>query len=424
VEKQKNWWTKNVRKGRAKVRTHDDYRIRSRTILRPVEYALINAVQADLDETHLKIAIQTLEQLRRSPLWQSMSVLERQIPIDEVFKARARVDARNKQVEKEKQFENDSKFDVIEKVEEVDPRIYKIMKILGKDVITSKNEEGGKSNNIIKWNPIKKIGEYRRSVDPLRHLDIKSMSDFFATRVAVKYPSLIIEYQSPEKVSFMDEAFKMVNTYREQFSNKKWRYTWVEWFWIVAYTKSENIGKTRSMLRALDGKEGIMSYRHVRNMIERVIKFWEDYFEYVSYFFEFFQKVQTVIEGDQELNSEYKKMLLQDQIENEKYIMNMLNKHFKNRGLNPSSNGSGEDEEINKEQNLLNNGIDFKITRTRPDRIRIYHYNQNYTQEIDEYKKGLRKERPKIRKRCGPFSLSKLPSHAVMELYKQGKLKI
>jgi hypothetical protein len=144
VEKQKNWWTKNVRKGRAKVRTHDDYRIRSRTILRPVEYALINAVQADLDETHLKIAIQTLEQLRRSPLWQSMSVLERQIPIDEVFKARARVDARNKQVEKEKQFENDSKFDVIEKVEEVDPRIYKIMKILGKDVITSKNEEGEK----------------------------------------------------------------------------------------------------------------------------------------------------------------------------------------------------------------------------------------------------------------------------------------
>jgi hypothetical protein len=131
-----------------------------------------------LDETHLKIAIQTLEQLRRSPLWQSMSVLERQIPIDEVFKARARVDARNKQVEKEKQFENDSKFDVIEKVEEVDPRIYKIMKILGKDVITSKNEEGGKSNNIIKWNPIKKIGEYRRSVDPLRHLDIKSMSYF------------------------------------------------------------------------------------------------------------------------------------------------------------------------------------------------------------------------------------------------------
>ena len=153
----------------------------------------------------------------------------------------------------------------------------------------------------------------------------------------------------------------MVNTYREQFSNKKWRYMWVEWFWIVAYTKSENIGKTRSMLRALDGKEGIMSNRHIRNMIERVIKFWEDYFEYVPYFFEFFRKVLTVIEGDQELNSEYKKMLLQDQIENEKYIMNILTKHFKNTGPNPSSNGSGKDEEINKEGSL-SNGIDFKIT--------------------------------------------------------------
>jgi hypothetical protein len=247
------------------------------------------------------------------------------------------------------------------------------------------------------------------------------MLNYFALRVVPKYPS-ILEFEPPEKEERLKKAFDVINGYRKQFSNKKWVYMWFEWFWIVAYAKSESIGKTRRMLQALDGNQGIISVKHLRKRTEQAINFWEDFIEYGQYFSEFLRKGLSLIKGDQELYSEYKRILQKDQAENKKYLLDMSTKQFKETGLDSGSNNNSKPEDRNK-NGLLDDANALKITRTRPNRIRIYHYNPNYKQELIEYEKGLRKEKPKKRKRCGPFRLSELPSHTIIELFKRDILK-
>jgi hypothetical protein len=48
-------------------------------------------------------------------------------------------------------------------------------------------EKDGKSGKkIITWNPFKEIKRYRRTGDIIRHLDLSSIWDFIASKVAVK----------------------------------------------------------------------------------------------------------------------------------------------------------------------------------------------------------------------------------------------
>ncbi|HEY9388004.1 MAG TPA: hypothetical protein VIP70_13265 [Nitrososphaeraceae archaeon] len=67
---------------------------------------------------------------------------------------------------------------------------------------------------------------------------------------------------------------------------------------------------------------------------------------------------------------------------------------------------------------------DLKVIRTRPQRIRIYHYNPNYQKEMLGLAKRPVKEKPWRRKRCGPFSISQLPSNIIFQLKKEGRLQI
>jgi len=52
---------------------------------------------------------------------------------------------------------------------------------------------------VVIWNPIKEIKRYRRTGDILRHLDLNSIWNFIARKVAVKYPDTMAMFLSGEK---------------------------------------------------------------------------------------------------------------------------------------------------------------------------------------------------------------------------------
>ena len=63
--------------------------------------------------------------------------------------------------------------------------------------------------------------------------------------------------------------------------------------------------------------------------------------------------------------------------------------------------------------------IDDRAIKTRPERIRIHHSNPHYQEEPEEYRKGLRKEKPRKKKSCGPFDPSILPMEVRTRLHNE-----
>ena len=155
-------------------------------------------------------------------------------------KLKERVETRNRQIQIEEGIVEASRWNAIENVRDIDSHVYDIMKTVGEGFITTEdvkdNQEGEqKGNCIIKWNPITIIKRYRQFVDPLRHLNFKI--NFYA-KVLAKYPGILTRLLSGEREQILTKAFNVVDTYRKQFSNRNWRYTWFEWFWIVRYAQA------------------------------------------------------------------------------------------------------------------------------------------------------------------------------------------
>ena len=115
------------------------------------------------------------------------------------------------------------------------------------------------------------------------------MLDFFATKVIPKYPGLMNDFRSPENHFIMDKAFKVINAYRRQFSDKNWRYTWFEWFWIVMYAQTFTAGRAAKMMLSLDGKEKRLSRVYIKDRVQPVMKFWEEFFCYSTIFLNLLQ---------------------------------------------------------------------------------------------------------------------------------------
>jgi hypothetical protein len=383
---------------------------------KPVEYALNNKIRTHADETYLKVAKQGLEEIRRSPSWQSMSVFDRQMLIGNVFAANARVNARNQQIEELNR--RYSKWEVIHNLDEIDPRIYRFMKKLGSfltedklnDVCDENKNTVGKMKAIVRWNPIMEIKEYERLGDPLPYIYVPW--DFYE-KVLCKHAYVITEYITEIERNIIAKGVEIFNRYRDQFSNKKFLYTWYEWLWICAYAMIEGVGKTRSMLRQLNADDGqkrrILSRIHIRNMIERVIKFWEDYFKYIPYFFGLLNLIQVLIQRDEELKEKYEKMLEQLEKENDVELMNR-----EQRYLNKTTQQilASIDNSITNKNYVIDGSTedDKSLTAVRkgPELIRIHHSNPNYAKELKEFEEGLIKEKPKRIISCGPFNPSRL----------------
>jgi hypothetical protein len=405
--------------------------IPKRSTLNPVEYSPRNLIITKDEEKLLDKATKDMTQLRRDswrllPFSPPLPISERQKLEAYVACLKARVEARKqrRQVDDEEEARRDSEWNVIENVGDVDPHVYSLTKTLGRGTVTitektSDKERGVKGNNvIIRWNPITIIKKYRRSVDLLRHLDFKM--DFYA-KVLAKYYYIFTKYLFEEKKEILKKAFSVINTYRKQFSNRNWRYTWFEWFWIVRYAQAFSTRRAAKMLLALDGKEGSMSPKHIKDQMQSVIKFWEEFIHYSPYFFNFLKLVHKLIEKDPELKEEYRKILEQDENDNENYRKRMLEEHherIQQQQLHDDSNDNSNDY-----YKGANNNDDFKVAKVGPERVRIHHSNPNYQKEMEQFRRGLRKEKPKKKISC-TFSPSLLPIDIRIKLHKEGKIPI
>jgi len=174
------------------------------------------------------------------------------------------------------------------------------------------------------------------------------------------------------------------------------------------------------MLLSLDGKEGSMSPKHIKDQMQSVIKFWEEFIHYSPYFFNFLKLMHKLIEKDPELKEENRKIIEQDGNDNENYRKIMLEEHFEGIQQKQLQN-DGNDNNNNDYYGANNN--DFKITKIRPERVRIHHSNPNYQKEIEQFRIGLRKEKPKKKISC-TFSPSLLPIDVRIKLHKEGKIPI
>ncbi len=166
------------------------------------------------------------------------------------------------------------------------------------------------NKNVIKWNPITMIRKYRHMGDPFRHFDFPM--DFYA-KVVAKYDCIPTKSFSENDIEGLKKGFDIINKYRRQFYDRNYRYTWYEWFWIVRYAQAFTPRKAAKMLLALDGEEqgagGRMSPKHIKDNINPVMQFWQDYFYYTPYFFSYLKFIHRLIEMDPELKAEYNKMI-------------------------------------------------------------------------------------------------------------------
>jgi hypothetical protein len=328
---------------------------------------------------------------------------------------------------KQEEESNYTRWDVTEEAENLDIRESGLMRKMAQCAaiwevnVEAEDESKGLQKSrtkkvIVKWNPIMEIKKYRHSVDPLRHLVLPM--NFYAT-VLYKY-NVSLKDLPEESKSFWRKAFEVINIYRKQFSNKNWRYTLYEWFWIARYAKSQTPRIAANMLQALDGKvEGRMSPKQIKNRIEPTLEYWREFFIYGSCFFEFLKIIHEVIGKDRELNEEHKKRLEAADVENK----NSANKITRVRLSIAQQQQSYNDTSEYEKMRGISNDENFKVIKKRPQRIRIYHYNPNYQKEMDKFNKGLR-GKPWRRKRCGPFNLLELPNAVIEQLYKRGRIQL
>jgi hypothetical protein len=440
VENRKDWWEKGKKRKRALGRTHDSYGKklpRMSTSLTPVEYALRNAIISKAKQQSLGTTSQHFEDLQLNPLWNLLPNPEKQKQklIHLINKSVSDIKAETKykqegETEEKKQEEesNYARWDATEELENLDVRESELMRKMAQCAaieeveMEAEDESKGLQKSrtkkvIVKWNPIMEIKKYRHSVDPLRHL-VLPMN--FYGQVLYKY-NVSLKDLPEESKYFWRKAFEVINIYRKQFSNKKWCYTLYEWFWIARYAKFRTPRIAANMLQALDGKvEGRMSPKQIKNRIEPILEYWREFFIYGSCFFEFLKIIHEVIGKDRELNEEHKKRLEAAYVKNKNSAKEITRRHLCSIAQQQQSyNNTSEYEKTRG----IGNDEDFKVIKKRPQRIRIYHYNQNYQKEIDEFNKGLR-GKPWRRKRCGPFKLPELPYTIIEQLYKRGRIQL
>jgi len=384
--------------------------------LKPIELALKNKIMTKTEESYSNRLIRATAQLRREgwrflPFSAPLPDSERQKLEEYSNKLQVKAEARKKQLKEEEL--KDSKWEVVQTTEDIDPRIYKFFKMMGPMVTV---EEENNDTVIIKWNPVKQIRLYRRLGDPIASLYFPW---YFYEKVLLKHPYIITErLAETEYLSLIKKGAKVFNKYRKALFYQNWKYTLYEWFWIVAYAKSEGIGKTLRMLRALDGeKEGKVSRRHIRKMLGCTIRFWEEFQEYCPYLFKFRKLILAYIKADPELKEKYEKLREQSRKEDEDYVKRIRETCLDDLIKQVTGN---EVTDIHK----IKTNNDDRATKIGHERIRIHHSNPHYQKELEEYRKGLRKEKPQKKKSCGPFDPSTLPIEVRAKLHNENKVPL
>lgn len=232
---------------------------------------------------------------------------------------------------------------------------------------------------------------------------------------------------SENDIELLKKGFDIINKYRRQFYDRNYRYTWYEWFWIIRYAQAFTPRRAAKMLLVLDGEEqgagGRISPKHIKDNINPVMQFWQDFFYYTPYFFSYLKFIHRLIEMDPELKAEYNKMLEGDDKDNDATISRMLEEHLNSLQQKLLEDNTSNVNNNNNDYYLGTNNDDFKAVKVGQERIRIYHSNKNYQKEMEEFKDGSRNERPKKKFSC-TFSPSLLPMDVRIKLHKEGKVPI
>jgi len=181
------------------------------------------------------------------------------------------------------------------------------------------------------------------------------------------------------------------------------------------------------MLSVIDGEEqgagGRISPKHIKDNINLVMKFWQDYFYYSPYFFSYLKFIHRLIKRDPELKAEYNMILEGDHKDNDTTINRMLEEHINSMQQKLLDENTASNIKNKNDYYLGTNNDDFKAEKIGQERIRIHHSNKNHQNEMEEFKNGLRKEKPKKKISC-TFSPSLLPMDIRIKLHKEGKVPI
>jgi hypothetical protein len=386
----------------------DRHRRPSRTGLNPVELSLEKKILTLVEDTWLDSISDTLADPQFYRKFRSLADSRKQRLLQSVkngllhLERKAEFNRRHNEELEQKS----SRWQVVEEVEQLNSKEYELTKRLGKHVIEDfrliVDDSGRKEmKKVIVWNPAKEIERYRQDGDPLRQIDFHLDTCAFALGLKFTKEELRSIFESDR----LRKGFDIIKDYRKQFSDGNWRYAWREWFWIVRYATFRTPGAASKMLLALDGKDGIITPKHIRDKKEAVLRFWTEYFEYSLDFFAFISKALVLVHESDSFRDQYNTKELIGVNKDQEYIKELAKQHmiemlsYQEDAIDA---GAAFQKQLVDEQISLSN--DRNLTKKRPDRIRIFHSNQHYKKEMEEYKRGLRNEKPRRRIVCGPFS--------------------
>jgi hypothetical protein len=138
----------------------------------------------------------------------------------------------------------------------------------------------------------------------------------------------------------------------------------------------------------------MISAKQIKNRKQSIL----DFLEKFIYYYHFYVNLRVIaldfLKKDNALMEEYKKLSNEEETVNEAELKDIAIKYL--RDLNELTNSNSRDNENSQKVNAALNDKYSIISKTRQkrDRIRIYHSNSNYLREMEEFKEGLRKNKP------------------------------
>ena len=246
-----------------------------------------------------------------------------------------------------------------------------------------------KPTKVLQWNPVTQIRKYRQSymADPFLY---SSDEPTWLYIKAIANHSDHMKQTLPKKIlSSIKEGIKVYYEYTAQFYNPNWRYTWYEWFWIVRYAQVFTAGKAVKMLRYLDGDNGKISRKYIRDQIDRVLDFWKRFLLYIPFFLAFRKTiVECVIKVHPDLNKEYEEILDKKRIDCEEYERKISEACSVKLMPNQIEFSHSFHAWLEKKSEFHNGKIrlDNDIEKIGLERIRIYHPDTGKTCIFDPIK--------------------------------------
>jgi hypothetical protein len=202
-------------------------------------------------------------------------------------------------------------------------------------------------------------------------------------------------------------------------------YPWIEQFWIALYAHVVSARQAARMIAILDGQAGKkISPKHIKNRIQPTTEFWHNFFAYVPHYLRYLHTIKSVTRNDPELSKI-------DQLESEKHDKEIEN-DIKEIGrthirqvlkLKGNSDSTVDDINTKIRTNQTDSGLDIsRAVKVSKEMIRIRHPNINYQKEMDDFRNGLRKEKPKRKTSSCYFYPWKQPLEVIGQLLKKGKI--